>query len=105
MSVELLRITSPAVKAEEYAVVCADVEVMRLDEKFDAIVAEDLIEHLNNFGRVIECVKASEFRRSIFVSLLPIRLIHCVLLVSCFEGNVQTQSTLLVYGEGDAAIF
>lgn len=54
-----------------YEVVCADVEVMQLDEKFDAIVAGDLIEHLNNFGKFIERVKEHLNPDGVFILTTP----------------------------------
>lgn len=44
-------------RQREYEVVCADVKVMELQERFDAIVLGDLIEYLNNFGKFIERTK------------------------------------------------
>jgi SAM-dependent methyltransferase len=41
-----------------FDVVCANVETMELGDRFEVIVAGDLIEHLNNFGQFLERVRA-----------------------------------------------
>lgn len=58
-------------KQREYEVVCADVEVMQLNEKFDTIVAGDLIEHLNNFGKFIERVMEHLNTDGVFILTTP----------------------------------
>jgi 2-polyprenyl-3-methyl-5-hydroxy-6-metoxy-1,4-benzoquinol methylase len=58
-------------KQKGYEIVCADVEVMQLDEKFDTIVAGDLIEHLNNFGKFIERVREHLNSDGVFVLTTP----------------------------------
>ena len=40
-----------------FNVVCANVETMDLNDKYELIVAGDLIEHLNNFGHFLERVR------------------------------------------------
>jgi len=40
-----------------FNVVCANVETMELNDKFELIVAGDLIEHLNNFGLFLDRVR------------------------------------------------
>jgi predicted TPR repeat methyltransferase len=58
-------------KQKNYDVVCANVEVMQLDERFDTIVAGDLIEHLNNFGMFIERVKEHLNPNGVFILTTP----------------------------------
>lgn len=41
-----------------FDVVCANVETMALGDRFEVIVAGDLIEHLNNFGQFLGRVRA-----------------------------------------------
>ena len=41
-----------------YDVKCADAESFNIHERFDCIVAGELIEHLMNPGKFLECVKA-----------------------------------------------
>jgi 2-polyprenyl-3-methyl-5-hydroxy-6-metoxy-1,4-benzoquinol methylase len=40
-----------------YKVICADAQDFNLGEKFDVIVAGDIIEHLSDAGKFLECVK------------------------------------------------
>ena len=58
-------------KQKGYEVTCADVEVMQLNERFDTIVAGDLIEHLNNLGKFIERVKAHLNPDGVFALTTP----------------------------------
>jgi len=58
-------------KQRGYEVVCANVEVMQLGERFDVVVAGDLIEHLNNFGKFIERVKDHLKPDGVFVMTTP----------------------------------
>lgn len=41
-----------------FDVVCANVETMEIGERFEVVVAGDLIEHLNNFGNFLDRVRA-----------------------------------------------
>lgn len=82
-------------KQRGYEVVCADVEVMELQERFDAIVLGDLIEHLNNCGKFIE--RAKEHLNPGGVLLLttpnpvnPLRFISVLLLG---ESNANSEHT------------
>lgn len=43
-------------QARGFDIVCGDAEDFDLDETFDVAVAGDLIEHLNNAGKFLECV-------------------------------------------------
>lgn len=43
-----------ALNAQGYHMICANVETMRINDKFEVIVAGDLIEHLSNFGMFLE---------------------------------------------------
>ncbi len=58
-------------RQEGYEVVCADVEVMDIQERFDAVVAGDLIEHLNNSGKFIERVKEHLNPEGVFLLTTP----------------------------------
>lgn len=44
-------------RANGYNVVCENVETMRLGEKFDCIVAGEIIEHLDNAGLFLETMR------------------------------------------------
>ncbi len=54
-----------------FDVVCTNVETMDLDDKFDVVVAGDLIEHLNNFGMFLEKVKLHMKPDGIFLVTTP----------------------------------
>ncbi len=45
-------------KSLGYNVICADAQNFQLNEKFDVIVAGDLIEHLDNISGFLECCKS-----------------------------------------------
>ncbi len=46
-----------SLKEQGYDVICANVETMELRDKFEAIVAGDIIEHLANCGKFMERAK------------------------------------------------
>lgn len=54
-----------------YNIIVSDVEKFRLDEKFDVIIAGDLIEHLSNIGLFFENVRYHMNSDSIFVLTTP----------------------------------
>ncbi|MDR3457458.1 MAG: class I SAM-dependent methyltransferase [Verrucomicrobiae bacterium] len=46
-----------ALRQEGYNVVCADATDFQLDEKFDVIVAGEIIEHLTCAAKLLECIR------------------------------------------------
>ena len=54
-----------------YRAVCADVETMDLGERFDVIVAGDLMEHLANHGKFLERVVAHLAPEGMFLVTTP----------------------------------
>lgn len=58
LGVDYLEDAVARLRAGGFNVVCANVEVMNLEDRFEVIVAGDLIEHLNNFGHFLDRVRA-----------------------------------------------
>ncbi len=73
-------------KKRGYNVDYCNVEDMNLKEKFEVIVAGDLIEHLDNAGRFLESVKKHMNKTSIFIITTP----NCLSLSNWIE--------LLIFG-------
>lgn len=57
LGVDYLEEAVNALREKGYNVVCANVETMKLGDRFEVIVAGDLIEHLNNFGMFLDRVR------------------------------------------------
>lgn len=58
-------------KSKGYNVVSADAENFNLKNKFEVIVAGDLIEHLNNVGMFLNSVKKHMNKDSILIATIP----------------------------------
>ena len=56
LGVDYLENAIKVMQEKGYNVTCANVETMSLDDRFELIVAGDLIEHLSNFGMFLERV-------------------------------------------------
>lgn len=54
-----------------YNIIWADVETMKLENKYEVIVAGDIIEHLSNFGYFLERVKEHLDSKGIFLLTTP----------------------------------
>lgn len=57
VGVELDPKRAESLRKKGYTIVCGNAEEISLGEKFDVIIAGDLIEHVNNAGRFLETVK------------------------------------------------
>ncbi len=57
LGVDYLQDAVARLRERGFNVVCANVETMELGDRFDVIVAGDLIEHLNNFGNFLDRVR------------------------------------------------
>lgn len=58
LGVDYLEEAVARLRERGFNVVCANVEVMEIGDRFEVIVAGDLIEHLNNVGRFLDRVRA-----------------------------------------------
>jgi SAM-dependent methyltransferase len=56
LGVDYMEYQVAVLKKQGYDVVCANVETMELGDKFEVIVAGDIIEHLSNCGKFMERV-------------------------------------------------
>ena len=74
-------------KQKEYDVIARNVENFDLKEKFDVVVAGDLIEHLDNVGNFLKCVKKHMRKDSLFILTTP----NCLSLSNWIE--------LLIFGK------
>jgi 2-polyprenyl-3-methyl-5-hydroxy-6-metoxy-1,4-benzoquinol methylase len=54
-----------------YDIICADVETMNLNKKYDVIIAGELIEHLSNFGLFLDTIKKHLKEEGIFIVTTP----------------------------------
>lgn len=54
-----------------YHCICANAENFKLDEKFDVIVAGEIIEHLHNPGKFLKCVKKHLKKEGKFILTTP----------------------------------
>lgn len=77
LGVDFLEEAVAKMRARGYNAVCANVETMELgragqdDEKFDVIVAGDIIEHLDNVGLFLDCVKKYLADGGVFLVTTP----------------------------------
>ncbi len=71
LGVDYLEKEVKELKSRGYNVVCANVENMKFDEKFELVVAGDLIEHLNNFGLFLDNVKRHMFEDGLAIMTTP----------------------------------
>lgn len=93
LGVDIEKLEIDKLKEEGYNLVCANVEKMELNEKFDCIVAGELIEHLSNPGLFLERVKAHLENDGIVIITTPnpfsIGLISRVALGLKYDVNYQ----------------
>ena len=71
LGVDYLEKEVEELKRRGFNVVCANVETMELGDKYDLIVAGDLIEHLNNFGLFLDRVRNHLKSDGIFILTTP----------------------------------
>ena len=57
VGVDILREEVQELEKKGYTVICANAENFELNEKFDTIVAGELIEHLSNPGNFLDCCR------------------------------------------------
>jgi 2-polyprenyl-3-methyl-5-hydroxy-6-metoxy-1,4-benzoquinol methylase len=58
LGVDYLEDAVARLRERGFSIVCANVETMDIGDRFQVIVAGDLIEHLNNFGLFLDRVRA-----------------------------------------------
>lgn len=71
LGVDYLENEVEELKKRGFNVVCANVETMEINDKFELIVAGDLIEHLNNFGHFLERVREHLLPDGTFILTTP----------------------------------
>ena len=105
LGVDYLEDEVNALREQGYNVICADVETLNLGEKFEVIVAGDLLEHLTNIGDFLGAIKRHllEDGQLIITTPNPIHFLRFVILFvtgkvganpehTCwFTGNVLRQ--------------
>lgn len=57
LGVDYLKDEVDVLRERGFNVICADVEIMQLNETFDVVVAADIIEHLANPGKFLQRVR------------------------------------------------
>lgn len=71
LGVDYLEKEVSALRERGYNIICANVEEMELKDKFEVIVAGDIIEHLSNPGRFLEKVGEHLAGGGVFVVTTP----------------------------------
>jgi 2-polyprenyl-3-methyl-5-hydroxy-6-metoxy-1,4-benzoquinol methylase len=57
LGVDILEDAVATLRKEGFDVVCADIESMKLNRRFDIVVAGDVIEHLSNVGAFLQRIR------------------------------------------------
>ena len=71
-----------------YNIVCADVQALDLKEKFEVIVAGDLIEHLSNIGNFLQAVRQHLLSGGQFIVTTPNPVHFLRFVILLFTGKV-----------------
>jgi 2-polyprenyl-3-methyl-5-hydroxy-6-metoxy-1,4-benzoquinol methylase len=71
LGVDIDKISVNKLNEKGYEIKVANVENFDLGEKFEVIVGGDIIEHLNNVGNFLSCIKKHMDRESIFLLTTP----------------------------------
>ena len=77
-------------KEKGYNIICANVETMALKNKYDTIVAGELIEHITNFGLFLDKIKEHIKEEGYFIITTPNAFSIRNLLRGLILGNVPT---------------
>jgi 2-polyprenyl-3-methyl-5-hydroxy-6-metoxy-1,4-benzoquinol methylase len=71
LGVDYLQSEIESLSQSGYNVICANVETMELPDRYEVIVAGDLIEHLSNFGLFIAQVSKHMTENGVFLVTTP----------------------------------
>lgn len=82
---------------EGYNIIYGDAENFQLNQKFDIIIAGDLIEHLSNIGLFLNCVKEHMDSNSIFIFTTPNPFSFEQSMIALFDNRVYVNSQHTVW--------